>query len=264
MAKSLIPKVYDNKVVASHSIYLECKNNLNALSKKDYPKDSFFSSDIECLDLDSYEGKRAKGKPDKTMDAAVGIDDYINNRIVNPRLLLIELRMDYKSTDTLDVNTLRGKIQHSRVLLGSELRIDEDNYFIFRDNIAEKAKKWMFSISNEKSDAKKWKALSTSDLSSMLQDVSQMPYIPENDMTMPVNQIRQLITQHEFDKLLGVIDYWNTKAETFKQNYNHSEYNNILTGLKEAWQTLDPIRQVLKDDDLLIVEFIEDEYRYLK
>ena len=88
--------IYNNEVVRGHSIYPVCHSTLNAVSRRDYGNTYSFRPDIECLDMDTYEKNvLRKGQPDCTVDAVIGISTYENNRVSSPRLLLVELRMDY-------------------------------------------------------------------------------------------------------------------------------------------------------------------------
>ena len=47
--------VYENTVITGHAIYPVCGTTLHEVSRKDYPKDSFFDPRIACLDMDLYE-----------------------------------------------------------------------------------------------------------------------------------------------------------------------------------------------------------------
>ena len=87
------------------------------------------------VSLDDYEAKVLKGSNDCTMDAAIGIGNYANNRVTTSRLMLVELRMGYDNVDNLSASSLENKISHSENLLSGH-RIDKNNYFIFRDGVA--------------------------------------------------------------------------------------------------------------------------------
>ena len=105
--------VFDNAILLSHSAYSKgygCK--LNDVSIRDY-KTGGFNDKIVCIDLDSYEKIEKSGSPDKTMDAVIGISNYQNNRRVSKRLLMVELRLDYKSSRNLSGTELRRKSSHS-------------------------------------------------------------------------------------------------------------------------------------------------------
>lgn len=88
---------FDNGIISSHPIYSLCGSTLDTVSKKDYPGEDFFDKSIRCLDMDVYETQTCHGNKSHTMDAAIGIKSYSNNKFHATRLLLVELRMDYKS-----------------------------------------------------------------------------------------------------------------------------------------------------------------------
>ena len=141
--------VNDNAVLAQHPMYAAYHRSLHDISLKDYKKENYFRPDIDAIDLDQYEIDRAIKERNMTMDAIIGVADYANNRIVNSRLLLVELRMKYGTTKGLHHSILKGKIDHSRKAVGASVRVDEDNLFVFRSDVAEQAKKWMFETSKE-------------------------------------------------------------------------------------------------------------------
>ena len=87
--------VYANDVVANLPINSAFKVSLSNIAIRDYGKDYGLSNQVSAVDVDAYE-KSFSGNDDKTIDAAIGIANYINNSIKSPRLLLVELRVDYK------------------------------------------------------------------------------------------------------------------------------------------------------------------------
>ena len=86
----MVPIIYNEDIIVSHLIAKHCLCLLDEVSQRDYNKVGIFSSKIKCLALDDYETKFCGGSKDNTMDAAVGISDYQNNRKVNHRLLLVD------------------------------------------------------------------------------------------------------------------------------------------------------------------------------
>lgn len=47
--------IYNNQLVASHSLYSACQSTLNSVSNRDYPNTNYFNPAIKCLDVDFYE-----------------------------------------------------------------------------------------------------------------------------------------------------------------------------------------------------------------
>lgn len=256
--------VFDNAVLRQHPFYGAYHKSLHDISKKDYPNDSYFRTDVDGIDLDQYEIDRAIANRDMTMDAVIGVADYANNRVVNSRLLLVELRMDYDSTKGLHHSSLHGKITHSRAAIGTSVRVDEENVFVFRKDVAEQAKKWMFGTAKEYSEAEKWVAVSTDELDNLLQSQADMPYQPETDMSQSDADMVNKIAAKDFDGLLEHIAYWDSRAEGFRVQYKHQEESHIKNHLHDAWQQIKTKGNNLTMEQQAYVDVIEDEYRYLK
>ena len=258
--------VCDNDVLQGHTLYAQYHNPLHVISLKDYKHDAYFQSrpDIEGIDIDRYEADRSITDRDMTMDAMVGVADYSNNRAVNNRLLLLELRMDYDSTKNLSHKKLHGKINHTRAAIGAVVRVDEENVFVFRKDVAEEAKKWMFNMSLEYADAKGWVAMSTEELENLLQSQSSMPYQTITNMTPVDKNLSSKIIAKDFDAALEIIDYWHKQAEQFKLRYLLKEEQHIKTHLHNMWQLSKVAVQNITPDEQVYVDFIEEGYVYLK
>ena len=256
--------VFDNAVLRQHPFYGAYHKSLHAISKKDYPHDNYFSTDVDGIDLDQYEVDRAIANRDMTMDALVGVADYANNRAINSRLLILELRMDYDSTKNLRHSNLLRKISHSRAARGTSVRVEEENVFVFRRDVAEQAKKWMFGTAKEYSEAEKWVAVSTEELDNLLHSQADMPYQPETDMSQSDADMVNKIAAKDFEGLLEHIAYWDSKAEGFKLQYKLHEEAHIKTHLHDAWQQTRVKGYNLTVEQQAYVDVIEDEYKYLK
>lgn len=264
MVRNIKQLVSDNSILQEHPLYDAYHKSLHDISLKDYPHDTYFRTDIDAIDVDAAEKALFAEEQDKTMDAMVGIADYSNNRMVNRRLLLVELRMDYDSTDCLRHSSLQGKVSHTRAIVHSEIRIDEDNVFVFRDDVVEQAKKWMFNMANEHTDASKWVALSPSEFENLLPLATSVAYQPANDMAEVQQQICRRIDEKDFDSLLNIIGHWHTAAEEYKLKYQHKEELHIKSHLHDAWQHIKDANCKLDTEALMYVEVIEEEYPYLK
>ena len=256
--------VCDNSVLKEHTMYDKYHSPLHKISLKDYPKDTYFQSrpDIEGVDLDQYEIDHAIDDRDMTMDVMVGVADYSKNRLVNNRLLL-ELRMDYDSTKRLRHKKLLGKINHTRAVIGSEVRVDEENVFVFDQDLAEVAVKWMSNLAKEYPDAKTWVAMSPQKLENLLHSQASMPYQPETDMSVADIEISEKIREKDFENLINVISYWNNKAEEFKLQYKLKEEEHIKQHLHDVWQQTKDKGYTYTPEQQAYVEVIEEEYPYL-
>ena len=258
--------VCDNAVLQGHPLYARYSMPLPVISLKDYPHESYFQSrhDIEGIDIDQFEIDRTIADRDMTMDAMVGVADYSNNRPVNNRLLLLELRMDYDSTKHLRHSKLHGKINHTRAAIGTSVRVDEENVFVFRNDVAEQAKKWMFSTSQEYLEAKNWVALSPDELSNMLQSLADMPYQAITDMKPVDESLSKKIAAKDFEAVMEIIDYWHRKAEQFKLRYQLKEEQHIKDHLHDVWQLIKAKDYTLNADQQVYVDLMEEDYSYLK
>ncbi len=145
----------------SHPLFRDYSSDLATLAKKDYPgKDYFAGKNILTIDLDEYE-RNTKRSNDCTADGVVGIADVLDARLVNRRLLLTELRMDYENPKNLDFSNIRRKYVHSSEILresDGEKRIDSNFALIFSESVASKARRWISNWSKEssKKDAADW------------------------------------------------------------------------------------------------------------
>lgn len=81
--------VCQNDIVVSHPYACHCLCALDDVAAKDYLKSGWFDKRILCLSLDDYERKVHQGNKDCTIDAAIGVGNYINNRTTVTRLLLL-------------------------------------------------------------------------------------------------------------------------------------------------------------------------------
>lgn len=256
--------VCDNDVLRAHGLYARYHSSLHDISLKDYPRDNYFRTDIDGIDIDQYEIDRAIADRDKSMDAMVGVADYIGNHVVNSRLLLVELRMDYDSTAHLRASKLKGKVNHSRTAVGASVRVDDENVFVFRDDVAEQAKKWVFSMSKEHSEAKSWVAVSPEELDNMLKSQADMPYQPITDMDLVKKDLINKIFAKDFDAVLESVDYWHNRAEQYKLRYLLKEEQHIKNHLHDTWQQTKMLRSVLNAEQQAYIDFIEEEYGFLK
>ena len=257
--------VCDNGVLQTHVLYTKYHRPLYAISLKDYEHDTFFQSrsDIDGIDIDQFEADQAIADRDMTMDAMVGIADFSNNHIVNNRLLLLELRMDYKSIRHLRPDKLQGKISHTRSVIGKAVRVDEENVFVFRKDVSEQAKKWMFTTSQEYHDAKSWVAVSPDELTNMLHSQDSMPYQAISKMEPVDKELSKKIAAKDFDAVLDIITYWHHKAEQYKLKYLLKEEEHIKVHLHGIWQQTKASDYLLTSEQQAYVAVIEDEYKYL-
>ena len=259
--------VYNEKLVVEHAIARkDCICLLDQLAEKDYHRDGYFDKRIKCLSLDDYEEKVCGGSKDNTMDAAIGIYDYLNNRTVNSRLMLVELRMGYDSADNLSKGSLEHKIGHSRDLL-SDTRVDKVNIFIFTDGVAPKAKSWATRMAHASSVNPDWEMLGVSQFNELLKFESDMPYQPIHDVEHIMGGLTLCIEQKDWKILFQTTKYWIEQAEKYRLKYNKSEFISILNVLWQVWQTVNPQIYGLDEENEISIEmeiWKEDIYNLIK
>lgn len=96
--------------------------------------------------MDTYEVMICSGQKQATMDAVIGIADYENNHKTNCKLLMVELRLGYKSTEGLEAASLNRKVSHTLELLNPAVCLVSDKaIFVFDDLLCQQAIHWMFS-----------------------------------------------------------------------------------------------------------------------
>lgn len=198
--------VCQNDIVVSHPYACHCLCALDDVAAKDYLKSGWFDKRILCLSLDDYERKVHQGNKDCTIDAAIGVGNYINNRTTVTRLLLVELRMGYgyHNVDNLSVSSLENKISHSRSLL-SDCNIDNNNYFIFMEGVAEQAKSWTERKKKEGGVCYTWVVLSVNEFNSLIQFVENMPYVPKTDLAQISKQLTVTICHPSTSRMTDCI-----------------------------------------------------------
>jgi len=255
---------FDNDIILKHSTYRQCGSMLDTVSKKDYPGDDFFDKRIACLDMDAYETIVCKGAKDCTMDAVIGIKDFSDNRFHDTRLLLIELRMDYKSDKNLSKTKLEQKVCHTRSLLGGETKIDETSCFIFSNNIINKVRRWFNDKSKEGGSLRHCKPLSTDEFNEKIKSADLFPYTPLTNLPAMEKDLQNLLFQAQYSCFINKTEYWLKKALTYRQRYNNEEYRHITEVIEKVWYDFRKSTPTLSDDERLDVEILEEDFDILR
>lgn len=251
---------FDNGIITAHPLYAQCGCTLDALSKKDYPDEDFFDKSIECLDMDAYETQVCHGNQDYTMDAVMGVKNFSGNRFGNPSLLLVELRMDYKSEKNLSKTGLEKKINHTKVLLGSSVPINEPCYFIFRPGVIQRVRRWFRDKSNEGGTLRQGRPLSTHEFSELIKPESAYPYTPITDTVLLGKELCRLLPEAAYIAFIRKIEYWLKQAMAYRLRYNHQECNSIMEVLIGVWNEFRISSSLLSDEERLEAEILEEDY----
>lgn len=254
---------FDNGIIGSHPIYSQCGSTLDAVSKKDYPNEDFFDKGIRCLDMDVYETQTCHGNKSHTMDAAIGIKSYSNNKFHAIRLLLVELRMDYKSEKNLSKTALENKVSHTKALLGNGSPINAGSFFIFRPGVIQRVKRWFNDMSNEGGIIKQCEPLSTDDFNGLIKPESAFPYTPVTNIPEMERSLRQLLVAGNFTAFISQTEYWLKTAFKFHLQYNNNEYCCIMQPVINIWHDFRASSPVLSDEDSLDADILEEDYNAL-
>ena len=255
--------IYNNEVVRGHSIYPVCHSTLNAVSRRDYGNTYSFRPDIECLDMDTYEKNvLRKGQPDCTVDAVIGISTYENNRVSSPRLLLVELRMDYDNIKNLSKTAMENKVIYTKKLLGRKVAIELKSIFLFKEKLASQAKSWFNRQSRTGGELNNCRACSVSEFHNIIKSPSDFPYTPIHSE----ENIRTDLKKHEntadWKLFLGQIKYWREIAEKYRYS-NKSEFEHISNVIKTIWEEFKKKNYSFSDDELLEIWCEEEKINLL-
>ena len=255
--------IYSNEIVRTHPFYRFCNSTLNSVSNRDYPGTDYFRSDIECLDMDTYEKNVSQSSnPECTVDAVIGVSNYVSNKPSNTRLMLIELRMGYENVGNLSKSVLENKISHTRSLLGAEIPIDKKSYFIFSEKAAPQANSVFHRFRKEGGKLACAQSCSVSDFSQIFKSISEFPYKPIYEQSIIETDLLAHEQSQDWEKFFTQIKYWCNKAYSYKYK-NIAEYKSLSQIVKTYWRKFKSQRYDFDDEDLLKIEIIEEDYSFL-
>lgn len=258
------PIVYDNDILRKHFLYSHCCNTLQDVSNRDYPNRYSFTPQIECLDIDPYEKMIHSSHPNKTMDAVIGICSCRNGKQkISPRLLLIELRMDYKNIRNLSVSGINEKVDYTKTLLGAEIPLEKIHFFIYDKSISEQAKRWFKSKANEGIIPQHYVAWSVDDFGANVVSIDNLPYIPKNDINQILKDGQSAIDAKAWGKLFSFMHHWLDKAKGYKYS-NSFEYECLICTLFTIWEQFKELSVSLSEDEEFYVLIIEEELSFIK
>lgn len=257
-------RTYNNAIVEKHSFHAISGSTLNEVSNRDYPNSDYFNPDIECLDMDTYESKvLRKSQADRTVDAVIGISTHANNRSLNPRLFLIELRIGYENVSNLSKTEMEGKVSHTRALLGGEIPIKKENLFIFSRKIAAQAERWFDRQSRTGGVIKDCKVCSVDDFSSIIKSSADFPYEPIHQAEEIRNDVQPYAEKAEWMKFCRQVKHWCGEAVKFRYK-NPSESVHIITVAKEIWKAFRQEKHDFNEEVNWEIEFMEEDFDFLK
>lgn len=181
--------------VTGHTLARNVLSSLKELSERDYPGGHYFACDVPALDMDSYETS-LRGENRKTADAVVGICNERQGQPADGRLLLVELRMDYRCVSNLSVTSLLEKESHTRELLRAcpdDRHIDPSYCLIFDYKIEQQAYSWMSRIRKSNRTTKLWKTFSPRSFVTYINVDKTMPYTPRQETVEVEDRFRATV-----------------------------------------------------------------------
>lgn len=255
--------ILNNAVVRGHSLFDSCKSTLNEVSLRDYQGRYYFNPAIECLDMDTYEKDvQRRGQPSRTTDAVIGISTYENGNAIDPRLLLVELRMGYCNVSNLSKSDIESKVQNTKSLLAAEKPINRDSVFVFNDKFFSQAKYWFDRIHRESGRLKCYVPFSYTDLVEKIKtfsDFERQQYIhSDSDIREKLEEYRNKCEWEAFLKQMG---HW-CKVAVECEYRNPGEYQHIILVLKEVWTSAKAIGGFTEEEEFHCL-LMEEDYEFL-
>lgn len=223
-------KVFEDSIVTGHCLAGRFLSDLDSLCQRDYGN-AYFGKEVLCLDMDAVEQSN-HGMPDCTMDAATGIADYRNGAASNGRFLLVELRLDYKSTANFDYSNMSRKVSHTKDLLSGSM-IDSKYYFVFNDTLWQRAKSDFERLSRSNKAYRTWESVSPQVFLCDVKFKQDLPTVPKTDVeTMKSDIMSHFVT--DIDKAFDMVWFWLSRVDFYRVRNDHDEANAILQALKDV------------------------------
>lgn len=253
------PAIYSNKTVRRHSIWNVSPAHLDDISNRDRRGSYYFPEEIEALDMDSYEKVRGSKEANRTVDAVIGIETCINKKCTSPRLMMIELRTNYDNPNNLSKSELEDKVTHSSQLLGAELPVERCKILIFRDEVADQARSWVKSKSEEGGEIRNLIAWGVTDFNTSIKSFDDMPYTPIHAAEAITTELDKYINASQWNRFFDKMHYWINIAIQIR--YNHIfEYKHISSTILQYWDNFrNATRGSLNDDQELESMLIDED-----
>lgn len=251
--------IFNNSTIRKHNIYNCCHNTLQYISDRDYPNKYTFNSDIECLDIDKYVKDSHPHQPTESVDAVIGICFCKNDKTTtNERLLLIEFRMDYINVNNLSSTELISKVEETINILGYDININDEYYFLFNNSVINQVKSWFNRKKLEKPNFKYYIPCSVDDFNNKILSIDDIPYKPiHSEETISDNIIKYAETK-DWKEYIKIINYWLDRASHYKYK-NEYEFNHIKEILLKYWKKYDIDDTRLNEDDTLDLLILRED-----
>lgn len=254
-------------IIVSHSLYSNFGCSLSEISDRDYPNRNYITDSIEALDLDSYETSLRDRDNDCTVDAVLGICNERQGKPCNPRHLLVELRMDYTSVNTLSSSHIRQKEVHSRDLLNAcvdHTPIDPSLCLLFDNSIISQVKRWLSRMQLEHTYAQSWLVFSPSTFHNHINAGAQLPYTPKPATINTINRFKAIVETQDLGALEKESQNISHYLSDSRQRYEKGECSYICQCINDSLSKLKFWSFDDEDDLILHGIIIQDIEQLLK
>lgn len=251
--------IFNNYVIRRHQLYNRCHELIQNVSDRDYPNKYSFNLEIECLDIDAYVKGTHPEQSRSSVDAVIGICSCRNDRTqINERLLLLEFRMDYKNINNLSSTELIRKIEGTIDILGYDIKINDEYYFLFDNGVINQVKSWFNRKKCEKPNFKYYIAWSVDDFNNNVLSIDDIPYKPIHNEEIISNDIIKYAEMKDWKEYIKIISYWFSVASQYKYKNKH-EFNNIKEILLKYWRKYDIDDTKLNENDKLDLQILRED-----
>ena len=235
--------IYNPEALGSFDGHESYRSTLNRICLRDYNK-AYFSHEIECTDLDSYEKGRHPDTSGPTVDAIVGIADLKDGtRTVNPRLALVELKIDVRNIANVRPADLKGKVSHSKSLL-SPCRTEKRIFLIYNSNVLQQMRNFLYRLAKEDTSMKDYEVHDVCSFESRINITGEIPY----KFLHSGQEIQDSFKNATSENFYSTFKYWNNLVETYRNKYNLKEALHIIQSMISIIQCLSP-----EDEDIGII-----------
>lgn len=250
--------VYDNEVVLNTQLAEQFLTTLADVCVRDYNRTYGFSDKVQALDLDAYETAQS-GPNDKTMDVAIGIADHIDNRNAHPRLLLVELRLDYGGQgQNARTSQMKQKESHSRDIL-REYNLDTRSFFLFDEKVAAPRRSIHAREKLTDSSIRQWEILTPKQFLEIFKFAEELPYQPITNIKQVLSDAKSLIANLDYDNVIKLIRHWLCMEQNYFVKYNLNECSLLLKMIGDMLNALRPLVRQFKSQDTELEFMICDE-----
>lgn len=235
-------------------------SDLCALSERDSPRKGYFAeTEIPALDMDAYERSRP-GCNQKTCDAVTGVCYRHNNHMFQPKLILVELRMNYENIRNLSKTELTGKERHTCDLLsdfGEEYPTGNYLCLVFKPAREQEALNWVSRQKNGSSGIDHWKVFSPDSFCNFIGYGIKDPYEPDLQTSDIADRINAAAMSADILKLESEWEQARMHLTKCSQRYELAACRYLAEKIRNSLGCFSTDN--LKDDEMLEFEILQED-----